>query len=1092
MALLSAGFPSLPPNVVTFYCTKDPWVEDLPVLVFYGPSTTSNATRSNARIQAHVYSVAGFQSFPRLTIAPTSPLYAAVNHLPPEKQGDEVCRGLAVSLLSYFAGLSKPAKDIIRELAARCRPNRVAPAMFDEMHAGELASTMVKIDDGEGMIRRLSNALSQQSLSWIDVDVVLPPNTIKRAMAQEGVDLVPAFGDDGLPLYRYGEYDSVVNHLGQPTFLPTSKLRRAPSRPTAHSKSRALLKQQKIALRREMCELLDTEKSYVAKLHTVVNGIATDVRQSIPAGTEGKDLRLRSDAVDQIFPESLDRILAANVDFLTELEDTLSATQDEAIRDIEGLTEGLANLQLDHASTSSWKRDPTGLLAFAKLLLKWLPKFSSPYQDYMRVSASLPDALGAARNDPTSYFSLMLNEFGEQRLRSILIEPIQRLPRYSLLLDNMISQLPASHAAMVSLLKSKDILADICALEAGGSADKARTSSRLRKLIDRWPVWLSPRGRIIAAVDAVEVEPPYIEVSSGQNVILLLFPDILVTVRKKGSDALSAKGILAEVDRSVVAPFQDASNEPGLLFGAAFDLSKLRLSESADSRTLRMTHAVAGTSCLKNSSGTATNALADIDVKVLVLLGSYEGKTHRLVEEIIKAKIEGRFSEPIRESDKWALRTIELTPGTPGFVAAVYEDSAISNIDAIKAPGQFRVDIGSHDDLGRVLSKTSAVDVAAQINLTGASMFTLDIRGSEGSRCSETSAIEDLGRVFAQCGEASKPLIQGQQQTQACALAHISHNRELLRALPMSRSSGQGEGRSSRPLSPIKLVTSLFSGSNSQTDTPSNWRDQALKIKDVPPIPPPKAYHPRIGGGLDPSPEKQVTLIGAKQDEDANPFDGLELTFNAYMIALQSRSGNVVGRILRNRAAADELATNELYNTLIEDPSRMQAAAEVSIDVLFSAFEKFLAKAWQERMGHLLPPEVLAAMISGLDSGRPTEFAQRFRKSLEDMSPQNRRAFSAAMKLLSDLLDASGNDGDRGALMASFAEALISSGNPHDGIMLFDRLVDDYDSLFDDTSMTSPEATPGISSASGSLNRSRTVNTGSLSSNASSLKQRFG
>lgn len=1090
MALLSTGFPCLAPNDVSLYCTRDPLVEDLPVLIFYGPSTTGNATRSNTRIQAHVYSIAGFQTFPRLTIAPTSPLYAAVNHLASDKQGDEVCRGLAVSLLSYFAGLSKPVKEIIRELAARRRQNGAAPAMFDEMHAGELASAMVKIDDGEGTIRRLSHALSQQSLSWIDVDVVLPPNSIQRIMTHEGVELLPAFGDDGLPLYHYGEYDSVINHIGQPTFLPTSKLRRAPSRPTAHSKSRTLLKQQKIALRREMCEFLDTEKSYVAKLHTLVDEIAVDFRQSIQNNTERGGLRLRNDIADRLFPESLDRILAANGEFLNELEDVLSATQDEAIQDIEGLTEGLASLQLSSVSTSSRKRDPTGTLAFAKLLLKWLPKFSEPYQDYMLVNAKLPDALGAARNDSTSGFALVLNDFGEQRLRSILIEPIQRLPRYSLLIDNMISQLPASHAAMSNLLKSKDVLADICALEDGGSADKARASSTLRKLIDGWPSWLSPRGRLITAVDALEVEPPYSEVSSGRNVILFLFPDTLIMARKKDSDALSAKGVLAEVDRSVLAPFQDGFNQPGLLFCATFDLSKLHLSESADNRTVRLTHAAAGTLHARNGSDNSISSSAAIDVKVLVLLGSYEGKVQRLSEEIVKAKVEGRFSEPVRESDKWALRTIEPTTESPGFIASIYEDSAISKIDAIKSPCPFRVNVGSQDDFEGILSRTNTIDVAAQIVLMAGGTFRLDIRGTEGSRWSETSAVEDLGRVFVQ--SAMRVLnSKGQLQTKASSLAHISYNRQVLGALPIARNNERAEGRSLRPLSPIKLVSSLFSGSNSQTDTPSKKRDQALKIKDVPPIPPPKTYDQSNFSGPDPFLEDKVYSIGAKPDNVPNPFDGLELTFNAYVIALQSRSGNVVGRILRNRATADELTTNELYNTLIQDPSRIQAAAEVSVDVLFSAFEKFLAKAWQERMGPILPPEVLATMLSGLDSGRPMEFVQQFRKSLEDMSPQNRRAFSAAMKLLSDLLDASGNDGDRGALMASFAEALISSSNPHDGIMLFDRLVDDYDRLFEDTSM-STDATLGASSASGSLNQSRTTNTGSLSSNASSLKKRFG
>lgn len=108
------------------------------------------------------------------------------------------------------------------------------------------------------------------------------------------------------------------------------------------------------------------------------------------------------------------------------------------------------------------------------------------------------------------------------------------------------------------------------------------------------------------------------------------------------------------------------------------------------------------------------------------------------------------------------------------------------------------------------------------------------------------------------------------------------------------------------------------------------------------------------------------------------------------------------------------------------------------------------------------------------------------------------------------LLDASGNDGDRGALIASFAEALVSDGNPHNYINLFDRVVDDYETFFDgDTALPSlsshaltwlPKATPIFSmdegksagSASNSLKRNGSFKTGSLSSNASSLGRRFG
>lgn len=333
---------------------------------------------------------------------------------------------------------------------------------------------------------------------------------------------------------------------------------------------------------------------------------------------------------------------------------------------------------------------------------------------------------------------------------------------------------------------------------------------------------------------------------------------------------------------------------------------------------------------------------------------------------------------------------------------------------------------------------------------------------------------------------------EAQLQTQPSTLSQLSFYHEVLRALPMPETKHGSESRSLRPLSPIKLVSNLFGGPNNLAGTPSKWRNQASEIREIPPIPPPKPSNPATNNQSGPSLGDQVTLIEARGDSIPNLFESLELTYNAYVMALHSRSGNVVGRILRNRAAADELEVNELYNILIQNPSNVKAAAEVSVDVLFAAFEKFLAKAWQDRMGPLLTPDALTTMTSGLDSGRPTFFSQQVRRCLDEISPQNRRAFSAAIKLLSNLLDASGNDGDRGALVASFTEALIYGSNSHDYITLFDRLVDDYDNLFDEAVSTSTGATPGTSSAASSLNRTRTTNTGSLSSNASSLKKRFG
>lgn len=48
----------------------------------------------------------------------------------------------------------------------------------------------------------------------------------------------------------------------------------------------------------------------------------------------------------------------------------------------------------------------------------------------------------------------------------------------------------------------------------------------------------------------------------------------------------------------------------------------------------------------------------------------------------------------------------------------------------------------------------------------------------------------------------------------------------------------------------------------------------------------------------------------------------------------------------------------------VEDPSRLQAAAEVSVDILFAAFEKFLKVVWREHMGPLLAVSVIQSMQS--------------------------------------------------------------------------------------------------------------------------------
>ena len=751
MITLSAVPPALTSAHLTLYYSKDPLLDNLPVLVFYGPSTSGNVTHNSSRIQAHIYSLAGFQSFPRLTIAPSSPLYAAVNHLPADQQGDEVSRGLAVSLLSYFAGLSKEIKGALRDRVAARRPNRVAPMMFDEMHAGDLATNMEHVEDSEDIAKLLMSALSARVLSWIDMDIILPPGTIQRVVSTDGQDSIPQFDDAGLPLYHYGDYASFVDSLGLPAFLPTSKLQRAPSRPTAHSKSRTLSKDQKISLRRELCELVDTENNYIGKVNDLVNSVATGFRQ-----------HNSSRAVEALFPKSLSYIREINEGFYNDIQSILYETENEAIRDIEG--NGANGDDLGSPITQGRRRDPTGVTHFAKALLRWFPRFIDPYQEYLRISADFPVTIGRILEETSSDAAAHLQDFGEQRLRSALIEPVQRLPRYSLLIDNVVSLLPASHTALSSLLKARDIITNICALDESTTSHASRSTKILRGVVDDWPISLSPKGRLVTAVDMVELDPPYALTSQISTGVLLLFADTLVVLRKYGETPMSARGIVAEIDRSTTSANMPSSskveNDKSLIFLEAFDLFDLRFSESEDGRLIRMT-ILGDTAPVLSSASVAVGR----STKVYSLLGPYDGKAGRFDEEVVKARIESRFSETVRDGGQWALRSLRPSEESLGLLVTLSEEGLEHSLPSAYSLCQIHLAIDGSKDRDSILKQGRNRSVAACIvtsGRTGDKMYQLDIEGADGTRFTDRCPPDCLPAILsARCKSTKDVKILG-------------------------------------------------------------------------------------------------------------------------------------------------------------------------------------------------------------------------------------------------------------------------------------------------------------------------------------------
>lgn len=311
--------------------------------------------------------------------------------------------------------------------------------------------------------------------------------------------------------------------------------------------------------------------------------------------------------------------------------------------------------------------------------------------------------------------------------------------------------------------------------------------------------------------------------------------------------------------------------------------------------------------------------------------------------------------------------------------------------------------------------------------------------------------------------------------------------------------------KSYRPHSPVKMLSNLINNNFGSSTSPSPTNINGFAS-------PGKLSRPLMLGKIPSLESPQIVRTGSNrslhsiQDLDGkgsvratfeetrpiNPIVRLEETFTGYIAALQSRKGNVVGKNLRSRGSTDELAVNALYNTFIENPFDTRAASETSFDVIFVAFEKFLRLAWKEQMGSVMSLESLDALQERSVKLFPGDFNEYVRLIFGEMAPQNRRAFIAIVKLLADLLDGCGNDGDRGSLTVAFAELLVIDGEPHNYINLLDRVVEDSDKLFDDLG---PGAGIGVGGGGGSnygsvASRSMHSATGSITSNTS-LRRRF-
>ncbi|KAF4554782.1 RhoGAP domain-containing protein 6 [Elsinoe fawcettii] len=1071
MVVVSSAPPSLAGQLEIFH-TTDPLLYNSPVVVFFGQA--ASVVHSSSRIQVHIYTPAGLESYTRLSISPNSPYYAAVNALPREEQGDEVCRGIAYALSKYFTELPQKVKECwTTQTSTNKRPNSPF-GLFSPTHVAVLASRLARVENVEEVVETVQRALGEQRTSWLDVDIVLPPGTMQTINGDELEDL----GDEEICRRRYGRYAPIISALGEPSFLPTSKMRRAASKPTMVGRSNTFRPGQKEIIRKEMCELVDTEANYVQKLAELHDTIGIELKSKTDDGPEHKHLR---ESLSGLFPESLKLILDKNAAFLKDLQTCLDASEEVAMDSIEA-DQTAQNAEKD----GSDPKDAVGITSLSRTVLRHLPDFESMYADYMTSNATFPALLRTLMKSTNHDLVQSIHDIGEQRLTSLLIEPVQRLPRYTLYIDTIAKQLPIGHPALVTLLKARDIVTNIC-LSDGGQLKNEDVEQRLVNLIEDFSPSEGQPARLVTTVDAMEWEAPFdVDDKTGQQGILLVFTDRLVFAEKKSSKALSARALQAEAEKP-----KTLDNE------MSRSLQKnLRATFTASIRDCVMTESVDDKAVMiyTKRSGSVSGAAAPA---VFLLEGSYAGKASRISEEQTKARLEGRFSEEEREGPTWEVRSaVGGNTNEISLFSAVFEHG---QHPLTSGHVRIEVDLKGSSASSRV---EAGVDTLIRLSPGGNTFCSVAVDSVYGALNREKVALTELTSSLTR---RIAPILQAQlsmKESPFCA-SLVARNRNILESLDLVFSNDSPDAavipksptKHVRPISPVKTLSSFLANrTNIANSQPTRKLESpftavpSLQPKATTSIPKPGSRE-----NSRPSSKDEPAFVSEPIEptkERVNPFKRLEDILSTYLLAIQARKGNVVGRVLKARANADQIQVNELYNSLLEDPNLMVLAAQASVDVLFAAFEKFLHVSWKDRLGAVIDKPMLGRIQKEAEARFPVDFEAFFLECYQEMTPQNQRALKGIVKLLADLLEGTGNDGDRGILTAAFTELLIPGEDPYPYVSLMDRFVEDIEGLFGE---------PGPSSSAGSLmspqlghGRSKSVNTGSLNSNTSSLRRKFG
>jgi len=339
------------------------------------------------------------------------------------------------------------------------------------------------------------------------------------------------------------------------------------------------------ALSEVINELVNTERSYVKRLRTLKNDYADPLRQF----SKSKSTAILPPYEAKTLFGNIDNLLPVNEAFMTDLEKMVAPNGSRNIGDV-ALRHFKDLRGFEHYKHYYVKREEAQSIFEREMMKK-----SSGFAAYIDVS----DTPICDRSSTNMVLQRIKYSSADTRnrvgLRELLMDPVQRIPRYTLLFRTMVKLMGPDDAQRAKLIEADEIASKIALAETDDHTRRAAVLYCLSATIDSFPAGLISNSRRF--IDCIDVEdiivdgPPGASSSASSisatslHCTLFLFDDKLMIVKRPGNGEKSGRLLsgLDEVEKlAKTGGLPLGMKKSGMSCKGVFDLCDIVVADVGD------------------------------------------------------------------------------------------------------------------------------------------------------------------------------------------------------------------------------------------------------------------------------------------------------------------------------------------------------------------------------------------------------------------------------------------------------------------------------------------------------------------------------